>query len=56
MVTTEFRIQGHRIHKYFINEKVETISIKKKLETTEDHIFSPLNSTSENYIQKLIII
>lgn len=55
MVTTEFRFQGHRIHKYFINEKEETICIKK-LETTEDHIFSPLNSTSENYIQKLIII
>lgn len=29
MVTTEFRFQGHRIHKYFINEKEETICIKK---------------------------
>lgn len=39
MVTTEFRFQGHRIHKYFINEKEETILYKKKIETTADHIF-----------------
>lgn len=56
MVTTEFRFQGYCIHKYFINEKEETILYIKKMETIADHIFSPLNSTSENYIQKLIII
>lgn len=55
MVTTEFRFQGHRIHKYFINEKEETICIKK-IGNDRRSYFSPLNSTSENYIQKLIII
>lgn len=29
MVTTEFRFQGYCIHKYFINEKEETILYKK---------------------------
>lgn len=55
MVTTEFRFQGYCIHKYFINEKEETILYIKKMKTIADHIFS-LNSTSENYVKKFIII
>lgn len=43
MVTTEFRIQGHRIHKYFINEKEETIAICiKKIGNDRRSYFFPI--------------